>query len=76
MMNYQIPFYEEGFDKIIVNSYNDEYIDDDFINTCKNKMKGFNQNNPHHNEDLLSHCEIVYKVLSEEIINYYYYQQR
>ena len=73
MMNYQIPFYEEGFNKIIVNSYKDEYIDDDFIGTLQNKMRGFNQNNPHHNDDLLQHCErvlgsILYKTSNQMLI--------
>jgi len=69
MMNFQVPFYEEGFDKIIIDDYKNEYIDDDFINTCKNKMKGFNQNNPHHNEDLLGHCRTVFYALQEKTFN-------
>lgn len=69
MMNYQIPFYEEGFDKIVIDACEYGYVDDDFINTCKNKMKGFNQNNPHHNEDLLSHCRTVFYALQEKTFN-------
>ena len=60
MMNYQIPFYEEGFDKIIIDSCNYRYIDDNFINTLQEQMNGYDQNNPHHNEDLLSHCNRVF----------------
>ena len=63
MMNFQIPFYEEGFDKIIIDSYNYGYIDDNFINTLQDDMDGFNQNNPHHNEDLLCHCMTVFEGL-------------
>lgn len=69
MMNYQIPFYEEGFDKIVIDDYVDEYIDDDFIGTCKNKMNGFNQNNPHHNEDLYNHCNRVFSGLLSQTNN-------
>lgn len=63
MMNYQIPFYEEGFDKIIIDDYDNGYIDDNFIGTLQEKMNGFNQNNPHHNEDLLQHCNRVFSGL-------------
>ena len=63
MMNYQIPFYEEGFSEIIIDDYKDEYIDDDFIGTLQGKMDGFNQNNPHHNEKLLQHCITVFDEL-------------
>lgn len=71
MMNYQIPFYEEGFDKIVIDDYVDEcsYIDDDFIRTLQSKMNGFNQNNPHHNEDLLGHCMTVFEGLGDKTNN-------
>lgn len=69
MMNYQIPFYEEGFDKIIIDSYDNGYGDDNFVTTCKNMMKGFNQNNPHHNEDLLGHCMTVFEGIRKESDN-------
>ena len=70
MMNYQIPFYEEGFDKIIIDYHVGDYIDDDFIRTLKSKMKGFNQNNPHHNEDLLQHCMTVFEGLGDKTNNH------
>ena len=66
MMNFQVPFYEEGFDEIRIIPYDSGYIDDDFVNTCKNRMKGFNQNNPHHNEDLLRHCMTVFEEIRKE----------
>ena len=69
MMNYQIPFYEEGFDNIIIDSCNYEYIDDNFITTLQDDMDGFNQNNPHHNEDLLCHCRTVFYALQEKTFN-------
>lgn len=73
MMNFQIPFYEEGFDKIIILPYDNSYEDDNFVTTCKNMMDGFNQNNPHHNEDLYGHCErvigsILYKTTNQMLI--------
>ena len=70
MMNYQIPFYEEGFDKIIIDDYKSEYIDDDFIRNSKKLMDGFNQNNPHHNEDLLGHCKTVFEGLGRLTTNH------
>ena len=70
MMNYQIPFYEEGFDNIIIDDYKNEYIDDDFIRNSKKLMDGFNQNNPYHNEDLLSHCKTVFEGLGKITSNH------
>lgn len=70
MMNYQIPFYEEGFDRIIIDDHKSEYIDDIFIGTLQEKMNGFNQNNPHHNEDLLGHCKTVFEGLGRLTTNH------
>ena len=63
MMNFQIPFYEEGFDKIVIDACEYGYVDDKFIGTLQDKMDGYDQNNPHHNEDLLSHCNTVFEGL-------------
>ena len=70
IMKQMIPFYEEGFDKIIINDYESEYVDDDFIRNSKKLMDGFNQNNPHHNEDLLGHCKTVFEGLGRLTTNH------
>ena len=54
MMNFQIPFIEEGFDEIQIHKFDTEYgitITDLF-----DKMCGFDQKNPHHTMDLQKHC--------------------
>jgi len=58
---FPLPFYEEGFDKITIDFENDLYDKSKyyFINECIDKMLGFDQNNPHHNQTLLSHCNTV-----------------
>lgn len=68
MMNYQIPFYEEGFDEIrIITNKSD--CDDLFILRCKHEMNHFDQNNPHHNENLFNHCDTVTKKIAEKSNN-------
>lgn len=57
MMNFQIPFLEEGFDKIVVHKFDKEY--DLELSDIFEKMKGFNQKNPYHNETLDQHCLIT-----------------
>lgn len=59
-MNYQIPFYEEGFDKIIIHKFNEQYLNLEFLKCCKNAMSEYNQNNPHHNMTLGEHCNYTY----------------
>lgn len=59
MMNFQIPFYEEGFDEIIVHNFNEEYVNDVFVTDCYDSMENFNQQNPHHTMTLGSHCRFT-----------------
>lgn len=65
MCSYQIPFKEEGFDKIIIHDnkkveqFNLEWYLDDH-------MKDFDQKNPHHNKTLFDHCDTTY-ILFEDI---------
>lgn len=49
---FQIPFYEEGFDKIqiVSNFYGKPF-------NLLRKMEGFDQKNPHHSMDLYWHCK-------------------
>ena len=65
MMNFQIPFYEEGFDNILIVPFENEYSNSDFTTSIANMMDGFNQNNPYHNEDLLSHCLTVFEEIKK-----------
>lgn len=54
MMNFQIPFTEEGFNEIQIHRFDKEY-DLTLIDIC-NKMDEFNQKNPHHTMSLDMHC--------------------
>ena len=53
---FQIPFYEEHFDKIVIHKLNNEKRDEQFLTDCFDQMRGFDQKNPHHNMDLYDHC--------------------
>ena len=68
MMNFQIPFIEEGFDEIIIHDLKDWYNNISFVNDCIQRMKDFNQNNPHHTMTLGNHCEFTY----EKFLEYQY----
>lgn len=54
MMNFQIPFLEEGFDEIQIHRFNKEY--ELSLMGVQDKMIGFNQKNTHHNMTLSDHC--------------------
>ena len=60
MMNFQIPFVEEGFDEIVIHKFENEYVNDVFVPDCYEKMKGFDQKNPHHTMDLDEHCNFTH----------------
>jgi predicted kinase len=59
MMNFQIPFIEEGFDKIVIHKFEDSYINDVFVNDCYESMDNFDQQNPHHTMSLGEHCKFT-----------------
>lgn len=65
MMNFQIPFIEEGFNEIIIHKFENEYINDVFVTDCYEKMKGFNQKNPYHSMDLDEHCKHTYEIFKK-----------
>lgn len=65
MMNFQIPFVEEGFDEIIIHKFNNEYINDVFVTDCYDKMQGFEQKNPFHCMDLDEHCKYTYEIFKK-----------
>lgn len=54
MMNFQIPFIEEGFDEIQIHKFDKEY--ELSIADIQDKMVGFDQQNPHHTMTLGDHC--------------------
>lgn len=60
---FQIPFYEEGFDKIIIHK-EDKWIFTYGIRAAEmfQRMYGFDQRNPHHTMTLADHCENAYKL--------------
>lgn len=60
MMNFQIPFVEEGFDEIVIHKFENEYVNDVFVPDCYEKMRGFDQKNPHHTMDLGEHCKFAH----------------
>ena len=64
---FQIPFYEEGFDQIIIhrNSAWKEYQMDDIKLFLA--MWGYDQKNPHHNMMLDDHCLNAYKLFCGKI---------
>lgn len=65
MMNFQIPFLEEGFDEIVIYDFEERYSNGFFINDCINVMSEFDQKNPHHTMTLGSHCEFTYRKFIE-----------
>ncbi len=54
MMNFQIPFLEEGFDEIQIHRFDKDY--ELALTDIQDKMIGFDQMNPHHNMTLSNHC--------------------
>lgn len=62
---FQVPFYEEGFDKIIISRSVGEqqflYSSEMFL-----AMYGFDQKTPFHTMDLLNHCLNSYKLFIEK----------
>ena len=58
---FQVPFYNEGFNKIIINDKS-EYDKIKYLNKdleIFNQMLEFDQKNPYHNQTLYKHCEFV-----------------
>lgn len=61
---FQIPFVEEGFDKIIVHDFDFSLQNKLFPLEIIIKMEDFDQKNPHHNMDLYNHCLFTYNLFS------------
>ena len=58
---FQIPFMEEGFDEIIIHDFHYESQISKYID----KMRGFDQKNPHYKFPLDEHCRNVNKKFKE-----------
>lgn len=58
MMNFQIPFYEEGFDEIIIHDFN-YGVDNNYLKDIKSDMDKFEQLSPYHNETVGRHCDLT-----------------
>lgn len=65
MKRFQIPFLEEGFDKIIVHDFNYDLRYKLYPLEIIEKMTGFDQKNPHHNMYLEDHCDFTYNMFSD-----------
>lgn len=65
MKRFQIPFLEEGFDKIIVHDFNYDLRYKLYPLEIIEKMTGFDQKNPHYNMYLEDHCDFTYNKFSD-----------
>ena len=61
---FQIPFYEEGFDKIIIHDFEYDTIPM-FVPNLLKRMRKFDQKNPYHNSTLGAHCADTGMFLNE-----------
>lgn len=67
---FQIPFYNEGFDYIIIDDFNESnYVSysPKYVDWYLQMLK-FHQKTPYHNQTLAEHCDFV----TEKFIKYYY----
>lgn len=64
MYRFQIPFFEEGFDEIIIHKF--FYIPDTY---CFYKMFDFDQQNPHHKYSLYIHSEKVTELFDDNDVD-------
>lgn len=61
---FQIPFKEEGWEKIVIYDMDYTYADKFTPEAMSFSMIGFDQKNPHHNMYLDQHCDFVYNMFS------------
>lgn len=69
ILRFQVPFYEEGFSKIIVHrdiKWKEYQMDSIKVFFA---MFDFDQKNPHHNMTLDSHCLNAYKLFCDDILH-------
>lgn len=66
--NFQVPFYEEGFDRIDIIREADYFTFQDMLSS--HKFQKFNQKTLHHKYDLFTHSKLVFSELSKnDIVN-------
>lgn len=66
IMKFQIPFYEEGFDDIVVvRTMPQDYDTGGWLGNIRERMENFDQKNPHHEHLLGEHCDRVFYKFSE-----------
>jgi hypothetical protein len=68
--NFELPFYEEGWDKIIVHNESNPKHSEETLLLYKHLAKGFNQKNKHHCQDLGQHMETVGDLVKNESSNW------
>lgn len=66
--SFQIPFYEEGWDKIGVFAKLDDKSSFEYTSELLRKAQTFNQNNKHHTQLLGQHMETVGNYLYEHLV--------
>jgi putative nucleotidyltransferase with HDIG domain len=57
--SFEVPFYEEGWDEIIIHNKPSIESSENYIKSLLEKCKGFNQRNTHHNKTLDKHMDNV-----------------
>lgn len=61
LRKFQIPFYEEGFDDIVViKTMPQDYNTNKVLRVKEKFMDGFDQKNPYHKHSLLGHCALAF----------------
>lgn len=65
LYSFEIPFYEEGWDKIELENIIDEQTSNINLDTLIKLSDGFNQRNKHHTQDLGKHMKTVGDLLKE-----------
>lgn len=63
--SFEIPFYEEGWDKIEVENIPEIEDADNYLKSIKQKAETFDQNNMHHTQNLGDHMNTVGDMLVE-----------
>ena len=67
LYSFEIPFYEEGWDNIKLDRVPEQKDSFDYLTDLLKKSNGFNQNNKHHTQDLLTHMTNVSYYLKDRV---------
>lgn len=68
--SFEIPFYEEGWDKIIVHNIPTQEYSEKVLDSYLKMAEGFNQQNKHHTQDLGTHLKCTGDYLKNNCLNY------